>query len=79
VTEAPALIPTAGQPSFLVAMVRDRVVADDWLITLAGHRYSVPYTLIGRTVQVVREDDQCVVRHQGQVVAQHAVLAGSSQ
>ena len=78
-TEAPALIPTASQPSFLSAMVRDRVVADDWLITLAGHRYSVPYALIGRTVQVVCEGDQWVVRHQGHIVAQHAVLTGGSQ
>jgi len=77
--EAPALIPTAGQPSFLAAMVRDRVVADDWLITLAGHRYSVPYALIGRTVQVIREGEQWVVRHQGQVVAQHAVLTDGAQ
>ena len=78
-TEAPALIPTASQPSFLAAMVRDRVVADDWLITLGGHRYSVPFALIGRTVQVVRESDQWVIRHHGQVVAQHVVLAGTAQ
>jgi transposase len=78
-TEAPMLIPTASQPSFLAAMVRDRVVADDWLITLGGHRYSVPFALIGRTVQVVREGEQWVVRHQGQVVAQHAVLTGTAQ
>lgn len=79
VTEAPALIPTARQPSFLAAMVRDRVVADDWLITLGGQRYSVPFALIGRTVQVVREGDQWVVRHQGQVVARHAVRTGTAQ
>ena len=77
--EASALVPTASQPSFLAAMVRDRVVADDWLITLGGQRYSVPFALIGRTVQVVREAEQWVVRHHGQVVARHAVLVGTAQ
>jgi hypothetical protein len=35
-------------------MVRDRVVADDWLVSIDGNRYSVPWRLIGKTVQVVR-------------------------
>jgi transposase len=36
--EALALVPTAGQPSFLQAMVRERVVADDWLVSIEGNR-----------------------------------------
>jgi hypothetical protein len=39
----------------------------------------VPYRLIGQTVQVVREADRWVIRHRGQVVAEHAVLAGRAQ
>ena len=53
--EAAALVPVASQGSFLQAMVRERVVADDWLVSLEGNRYSVPFGLIGKTVQVVRE------------------------
>ena len=53
--EAAALAPTGAQPSFLQAMVRDRVVADDWLISVEGNRYSVPFVLIGKTVQVLRQ------------------------
>lgn len=34
-------------------MVRDRVVADDWLVSLDANRYSVPFALIGKTLQVV--------------------------
>jgi hypothetical protein len=41
--------------SFLQAMVRDRVVADDWLVSIDGNRYSALFVLIGKTVQVVRE------------------------
>jgi hypothetical protein len=69
--EAFALVPTAGQPSFLQAMVRERVVADDWLVSIEGNRYSVPFGLIGKTVQVVREGGHWVIRHRGQVVAEH--------
>ena len=77
--EARALAPTAGHASFLQAMVRDRVVADDWLVSIDGNRYSVPFVLIGKTVQVVREGGSWVIRHRGAVVAEHAVLAGRAQ
>jgi hypothetical protein len=77
--EARHLVPTAGQPSFLAATVRDRVVAGDWLASIEGNRYSVPFGLIGKTVQVVREGGHWVIRHRGAVVAEHAVLAGRAQ
>jgi hypothetical protein len=79
VDEAGALVPTASQASFLQAMVRERVVADDWLVSIDGNRYSVPCELIGRTVQVTREGGDWVIRHRGQVVARHGVLAGRVQ
>lgn len=77
--EASMLIPTGTQPSFLQAMVRSRVVADDWLVAIDANRYSVPFWLIGQTVEVVREGGCFVIRHQGQVVASHPVLAGRAQ
>lgn len=77
--EAPALVPTAGQPSFLQAMVRDRIVAEDWLVAIDGNRYSVPCRLIGKTVQVVRAGGLWDIRYRGEVVAEHAVLAGRHQ
>jgi transposase len=77
--EARALVPTAGQASFLQATVRERVVAGDWLISIENNRYSVPFALIGKTVRVVREGASWVVRYRGLVVAEHAVLAGRAQ
>jgi transposase len=77
--EVQALVPTAGQASFLQATVRERVVADDWLISIESNRYSVPFSLIGKTVRVVREGAHWVIRYRGQVVAEHAVLAGRAQ
>jgi len=77
--EARALVPTAAHPSFLQALVRERIVAEDWLVSIEGNRYSVPFTLIGRTVQVVREGGSWVIRHRGAIVAEHTVLAGKAQ
>jgi DNA replication protein DnaC len=57
-----ALAPTAGHASFLQAMVRDRVVADDWLVSIDGNRYSAPFVLIDKTVQVVRVGGSWVMR-----------------
>ncbi|WP_318770919.1 Mu transposase domain-containing protein [Tepidimonas sp.] len=71
--------PRAGHPSFLQAMVRDRVVAADWLVSIDGNRYSVPFALIGKMVQVVRQGGSWVIRHRGAVVAEHPVLAGRGQ
>ncbi len=77
--EARALAPTASHPSFLAAMVRERMVSDDWLVSIEGNRYSVPFALIGKTVQVVRQGGSWVIRHRGAVVAEHPVLAGRAQ
>jgi hypothetical protein len=77
--EAAHLAPTGHQPGFLAALVRERVVAEDWLVSIDGNRYSVPCRLIGQTVQVVREVDRWVIRHRGQIVAEHGVLAGRAQ
>ncbi len=77
--EAAALVPTANQPSFLEAMVRDRVVAEDWLVTIDCNRYSVPFQLIGQTVQVVRQGAEWVIRHRGEVVATHQIQAGRAK
>jgi len=77
--EARAMVPSAGHASFLQACVRDRVVAEDWLVAVDGNRYSVPFALIGRTVQVVRQGGSWAIRHRGELVAEHPVLAGRGQ
>lgn len=77
--EIQALTCTTHQPSFLQAMARERVVAEDWLISIDGNRYSVPFRLIGKTVQVVREGSHWVVRYGTREVARHEVLAGKAQ
>ncbi len=77
--EAAALTPLAGRASFLQAQLRERVVADDWLVSIDTNRYSVPWRLIGQTVTVVRVGGHWQISHRGQVVAEHPVLAGRYQ
>ena len=60
-------------------MVRERVVADDWLVAIDSNRYSVPCRLIGKRVQVVRSGAQWQIHHGGQLVAEHPVLTGRHQ
>ena len=77
--EAPRLMRSAGQPSFLEATVRERVVPGDWLVSIDTNRYSVPCTLVGKTVQVVRVGAHWQISHQGRLVAEPPVLAGRYQ
>jgi hypothetical protein len=77
--EAPALIATSGQASVLDALVRERIVAEDWLVAIDSNRYSVPCRLIGQTVQVVRAGGVWQIRYRGELVAEHPVLAGRYQ
>jgi hypothetical protein len=77
--EASALVQTLDRSSFFQALRRSRVVAEDWLVAIDANRYSVPWRLIGKTVEVVRVGALWQITHQGQVVAEHAVLAGRHQ
>jgi len=77
--EAAALQPVAGRASFLQAQRRARVVADDWLVSIDTNRYSVPWRLIGATVEVVRVGECWQISHRGELVAEHPVLAGRHQ
>jgi transposase len=70
------LLPRAGRPGFKLEARFTRVVADDFLVSLDSNRYSVPFTLIGHTVEVERRDGQVRIHHRGKVVASHAELPG---
>jgi len=74
--EANALTPLAERAGFLAAMPRSRVVASDWLVSIDTNRYSVPWRLIGATVEVFRVGGHWQICHRGAVVAEHAVREG---
>jgi hypothetical protein len=73
------LIATGGQPGFRLEVSQPRRVADDYLVSFETNRYSVPFTLIGQTVEVLRRSGRVVITHRGQLVADHDELAGKHQ
>jgi hypothetical protein len=56
-----------------------RIVASDYLVSVDTNRYSVPFGLIGETVEVKRQGEHLHILYQGEVVATHARLTGKHQ
>jgi transposase len=77
--EQSALIATAGQPGFRLEASQPRRVAEDYLVSFETNRYSVPFTLIGRTVEVARRAGRLHITHRGGLVAEHDELRGKYQ
>lgn len=77
--EARALRPLAGRAPF--GQLRDlvRKVQSDCAVDIDTNSYSVPWRLIGESVQVVVLAGRVIIRHAGQVVADHAVCGGRRQ
>lgn len=73
------LIATVGQPGFRLEASQPRRVAEDYLVSFETNRYSVPFTLIGQTVEVTRRGGRLHIAHGGHLVAEHDELAGKYQ
>jgi hypothetical protein len=73
------LMPLASRPGFRLETRFARIVADDFLVSLDTNRYSVPFRLIGRTVDVERREGTVRVFHEGRLVAEHAECEGKYQ
>jgi hypothetical protein len=54
-------------------------VASDYLVRFEIHRYSVPFRLIGQTVQVQRRGEELFIFHCDEGVVQHPLLSGKYQ
>jgi hypothetical protein len=70
------LVAVASRPSFQLEAPRSRIVAPDYLVSLETNRYSVPFPLIGRVVEVVCRHDEVRIVHRGELVATHPRLTG---
>lgn len=77
--EAGALRPLGGRAPF--GQLRDliRKVRPDCAIDLDTNSYSVPWRLVGETVQVLVLAGRVIVRHAGNVVADHPVCESRRQ
>jgi transposase len=77
--EQPQLVPLTRRAGYRLEATYPRIVADDFLITLDTNRYSVPFQLIGQTVQVQRREGQVRISHRGQLIVSHEELTGRHQ
>jgi hypothetical protein len=69
--ERPALLPVTGHAPYLPPRSWRRIVKTDATIDVCGNAYSVPYRLIGKTVDVTASGGKVEVRHGDEVVAHH--------
>jgi hypothetical protein len=77
--EAGALKPLDGRPPFRQRRELVRRVQADCAIEVDGNSYSVPWRLIGQSVQVVVADGRVRIVHGGTEVAVHAETTGRRQ
>ena len=77
--EAAALREINGRPPFRQIRELVRRVQADGTIELDTNAYSVPWRLIGETVQVAVADGRISIRHRGLEVAAHAETGGRRQ
>jgi transposase len=74
--EADALRAIGAHPAYLHVRRLDRRVTGDCRIELDTNRYSVPCSLVGRTVEARLEGTELTVMYRGEIVAKHAVASG---
>jgi transposase len=77
--EARALKPLADRPPFRACRTLRRLVRNDCAVEVDGNAYSVPWRLIGETVEVVIAAGRVRVRHGAGEVAVHALHEGRRQ
>jgi hypothetical protein len=54
-------------------------VARDWLVSFRTNRYSVPFRLIGKPVEVQTREGRVWLYHAGHLVADHRLRTGSHE
>ena len=54
-------------------------MADDYLVSFETNRYSVPFHLIGQTVECLRIGEEVHIFHRDRLVAAHPLAGGQHQ
>ncbi len=73
------LLPAHRQASFLTDARVSRIVARDWLVSFRTNRYSVPFRLIGQSVEVQAHVGVVRIYHRGAPVAEHRLRSGQHE
>lgn len=74
-----ALFSVTGVAAYRLERNPVRSVANDSLVALETNRYSVPWQLVGESVEVAVVEHEVRIFHQGQLVASHPLCTGRHQ
>jgi transposase len=78
-SEAGALLPLNGRPSYLAEQEFSRRVAKDCCVQVEGNWYSVPAALVRQSVTVQIRDQHVLIRQGGRIVARHSRQAANQR
>jgi hypothetical protein len=68
-----------GRPAYVIQERAVRHVSKDCLVAFETNRYSVPYRLAGKRVEVQADGEMLKIYHDGELISSHARLVGSFQ
>ena len=77
VEEKELLLSSKGRRAYVLEERAVRHVSKDCLVAFETNRYSVPYRLAGKRVEVLAEGQEAKIYHQGELVTSHLRLNGS--
>jgi transposase len=75
--EKDLLIAHQGKPPYQIQERAIRHVSRDCMVTFETNRYSVPFRLVGRPVEVQSEGDEIHIYHDGYLIVSHLRLTGT--
>jgi len=67
----------AGQRAYVIEERSTRYVPKDCLVAFQANRYSVPYRLAGKRVEVLTDGEMIKIYHAGELVSCHARIEGA--
>jgi uncharacterized protein (DUF488 family) len=75
--EKDLLLPVASHRAYVIEERSLRYVPKDCLVAFQANRYSVPYRLAGKRVEVLTDGEMIKIYHAGELVSCHARIEGS--
>jgi len=75
--EKDLILSTKGRPAYLLEERAVRHVSKDCLVAFETNRYSVPYRLAGKRVEVLTDGEMIKIYHGGELISCHPRIEGS--
>jgi transposase len=77
--EKDLLLSTKGRPAYVLEERAVRHVSRDCLVAFETNRYSVPFRLAGKRVEVLTDGEMIKIYHGGELISSHPRIEGSYQ